>query len=154
MITGKQRLYVFFEFLIFAFMLGVIEDIIAVLWSTGEPFSWKILVIVAIVTIPFAAAGEFIVDRTKLISCKKNKNGANRLEIFAKFFIFGFAMGLTEDLLAVSLSTGHPITWHIVGICALVALPFAIFGEFVVDKIRPTIKHRHKLAVKNIKKNK
>lgn len=138
----------FFEFLIFGFVLGVIEDIIAVLWATGEPFSWKILVIVAIVTIPFAAVAEFIVNRTKFLPNKKKKDGSDRAEIFIKFFIFGFIMGLTEDLLAVLLSTGHPITWHVIWICALVALPFAIFGELVVDRIRPSIRH----AKKKVKK--
>jgi len=148
MINNKQRLYVFLEFLVCGFILGTIEDIIAVLWATGEPFSWKILAIVAIVTIPFAAVGEFIVNRTKLVPNKKKKNGSDHVEIFVKFFIFGFIMGLAEDLLAVLLATGHPITWHVIGICALVALPFAIFGEFVVYKVRPSVRRAKKKAKK------
>ena len=51
-------------------------------------------------------------------------------------------MGLTEDLLAVVLATGHPITWHVIGICALVALPFAFLGEIVLDVIRPAVRRR------------
>ena len=142
MIKGRARLKVFLEFLIFAFVLGVVEDIIAVLWATGEPFSWRILIIVAIVTIPFAAAGEFIIDRTKLLPNRVKKNRRDYFEIFFKFFIFGFIMGLTEDLLAVVLATGHPITWHVIGICALVALPFAFLGEIVLDVIRPAVRRR------------
>jgi len=142
MINGRQRLKVFLEFLVFAFVLGVIEDIIAVLWATGEPFSWRILVIVAIVTIPFAAAGEFIIDRTKLLPDRVKKRRYDYFEIFFKFFIFGFIMGVTEDLLAVVLATGHPITWHVIGICALVALPFAFLGEIVLDVVRPAVRSR------------
>ena len=51
-------------------------------------------------------------------------------------------MGLTEDLLAVLLATGHPITWHVIGICALVALPFAFLGEIVLDVVRPAVRRR------------
>ena len=154
MINGRQRLYVFLEFLVFGFILGTIEDIIAVLWSTGEPFSWKILVIVALVTIPFAAVAEFIVNKTKILP-RRNKTGADHVAIFMKFFIFGFAMGLAEDLLAVLLATGHAITWYVIGICALVALPFAVFGQLVVNKIRPTVRHRRKkLALEKTNKTK
>ncbi len=47
--------------------MGVIEDLIAVTFSTGEPITWKIIGIVIIVAIPFAAIGELIVDRTEWV---------------------------------------------------------------------------------------
>ncbi|MBI2005393.1 MAG: hypothetical protein HYS80_01375 [Candidatus Aenigmarchaeota archaeon] len=53
--------------------MGVVEDLIAVTFSTGEPLTWKILVIVTLVSIPFAAVGELIVDRMDLIPRKKRK---------------------------------------------------------------------------------
>jgi len=66
-----RRLEVFLEFLIFGVIMGVIEDMIVVKLSTGEPITWKILGIITLVAIPFAAIGELIVDRIELIPRKK-----------------------------------------------------------------------------------
>lgn len=57
-----------------------------------------------------------------------------RVEIFLEFLIFGVVMGVIEDLIAVWLVTGDPITWKVVGIVVLVAIPFAVIGEVIVDK--------------------
>jgi len=59
---------------------------------------------------------------------------SKRLEIFLEFLIFGIIMGITEDLIALTLAVGEPITWKIVGIVTLVAIPFAVIGELIVDK--------------------
>ena len=59
-----------------------------------------------------------------------------RIEVFAEFLVFGMAMGLAEDLIALKLATGEPITWRIVGIVTLVAIPFAIAGELIVDRMK------------------
>lgn len=56
------------------------------------------------------------------------------LERFFEFFVIGLLMGVAEDLIAIALSTGAAISWRIVGIAALVALPFAAFSELVVDR--------------------
>lgn len=58
-----------------------------------------------------------------------------RVEIFLEFLIFGIIMGIVEDVIAITFSTGEPITWKIVGIVTLVAIPFAIIGELIVDRI-------------------
>ena len=50
-----------------------------------------------------------------------------------EFLVIGLIMGVTEDLLAVWLSTGEPITWSVLGIVIAVALPFAFVSEYVVD---------------------
>ena len=63
--------------------------------------------------------------------CEKKK----KLAIFLEFLIFGVIMGITEDLIAITLSTGEPITWRIILIITLVAIPFAILGELIVDRI-------------------
>lgn len=68
---NRRRLEVFLEFLIFGVIMGIIEDLIAVTLSTGEPLTWKILGIITLVAIPFAAIGELIVDRMELIPRKK-----------------------------------------------------------------------------------
>ncbi|HMB17393.1 MAG TPA: hypothetical protein VKO61_00570 [Candidatus Paceibacterota bacterium] len=50
-----------------------------------------------------------------------------------EFFVVGLIFGIVEDLLAITLSTGAKITGKTILIAFLVALPFAIFSELVVD---------------------
>lgn len=50
-----------------------------------------------------------------------------------EFLVIGIFMGVSEDLLAVWLSTGEPITWSVLWIVIAVAIPFAFISEFVVD---------------------
>lgn len=56
------------------------------------------------------------------------------LERFLEFLIIGVALGVTEDLLAVKLSTGAMIDLETVGIVVMVAVPFAAFSELIVDR--------------------
>jgi hypothetical protein len=63
-----KQLEIFLEFLVFGVIMGVIEDVIALKLATGEPITLKVLGIVILVAIPFAAIGELIVDRTDLFS--------------------------------------------------------------------------------------
>jgi hypothetical protein len=58
-----------------------------------------------------------------------------RLGIFLEFLIFGIVMGVVEDLIAVTLVTGATITWRAIFIITLVAIPFAVIGELIVDRI-------------------
>lgn len=51
-----------------------------------------------------------------------------------EFFLVGLVMGIAEDLIAVKLATGANLDLRVIGIIALVALPFAIFSELVVDR--------------------
>jgi hypothetical protein len=60
---------------------------------------------------------------------------AKRIEVTIEFLLFGIAIGIVEDILAVSITTGEPITWTIVGIIVLIAIPFAILGEVIVDNV-------------------
>ena len=66
----------------------------------------------------------------------------NRLEIFIEFLIFGIVMGVVEDLIAITLVTGATITWRSILIITLVAVPFAVIGELIVDRIEFTRKKR------------
>jgi len=68
-----KRLEIFLEFLIFGVIMGIVEDLIVVTFATGEPITWKIIGIITLVAIPFAAIGELIVDRIELIPRKKRK---------------------------------------------------------------------------------
>ena len=58
-----------------------------------------------------------------------------RLEVFFEFLIFGVVMGIVEDLIAVTLIIGHPVSWRGILIIVLVAIPFAAVGELIVDRI-------------------
>ncbi len=56
------------------------------------------------------------------------------VERFLEFFIIGLLMGIAEDAIAVVATTGAHVSWKMIGIIALVALPFAAFSELIVDK--------------------
>ena len=49
--------------------------------------------------------------------------------------MFGIVLGVVEDILAVKIISGEPITFRVVGIIVLIAIPFAIIGEIFVDRI-------------------
>ena len=55
---------------------------------------------------------------------------------FLEFFVIGVCFGLGEDLLAIHFATDASINMKTVWITFLVALPFAIFTELVVDHPR------------------
>lgn len=57
----------------------------------------------------------------------------NKTLRFIEFFLVGVVMGIIEDVLAVWLSTGEQITFRVIWIVFLVALPFAIISEYIVD---------------------
>ena len=50
-----------------------------------------------------------------------------------EFFFVGFVMGIAEDLIAIHFATDAVITMDVIIVAALVALPFAIFSELIVD---------------------
>jgi len=52
---------------------------------------------------------------------------------FLEFFVIGVVFGLGEDLLAIHFATDATINMKTVWITFLVALPFAIFTELIVD---------------------
>ena len=60
-----------------------------------------------------------------------------RLGRILEFFIIGVAMGIVEDIIAVTISTGAPITWKVILVVTLVAIPFAIISELVVYHFKP-----------------
>ena len=64
-----------------------------------------------------------------------NKTKWKRLEVFSEFLIFGIVVGVIEDLIAVEVVADVKITWHVIGIIVLIAIPFALLGEVLVDRI-------------------
>ena len=73
----KKRLEVFLEFLIFGIALGIVEDIIAIWFATDAHINYRVFVIVLLVTIPFAALGELVVDRVRWFKWVREKLGIN-----------------------------------------------------------------------------
>lgn len=57
-----------------------------------------------------------------------------RLEVFLEFLIFGVVMGVIEDIIAIKFATDELITFETIVIITLVAIPFAIIGELIVDR--------------------
>lgn len=55
------------------------------------------------------------------------------LNRFIEFFIVGVCMGLVEDITAIWFATEAQITVKVVLIALLVAIPFAIVSELIVD---------------------
>lgn len=64
---NRKRIEIFLEFLVFGVAMGIVEDLIALKWATGEPITWRVIWIVMVVAIPFAAVGELVVDRMKIV---------------------------------------------------------------------------------------
>jgi hypothetical protein len=58
-----------------------------------------------------------------------------KLEVIFEFLIFGILLGITEDLIAIKLATGEPITPKVISVVILIAIPFAIIGEIIFDRI-------------------
>ncbi len=50
-----------------------------------------------------------------------------------EFFFIGLVMGVAEDMIAIYLATDTKITYHTFIVAFLVALPFAIISELIVD---------------------
>lgn len=59
--THKQKIRIV-EFLIIGVVMGTLEDLIAVLLATDAHFSWKVLIVVFLVALPFAIISELVVD--------------------------------------------------------------------------------------------
>jgi len=83
-----------------------------------------------------------------------SKQYSRRLEIFLEFLIFGVAIGVIEDLIAIYFVTGEPFTWRVVMIAVAVAIPFAFIGEVIIDRVHlipvhPKHHQEHKSWVKH-----
>lgn len=71
---------------------------------------------------------------------------------FLEFLLVGFIMGIAEDLIAIHFATDATITMEVVVVAALVALPFAIFSELIVDWKHIEFVHRGVGNVKSVVK--
>ena len=68
-----------------------------------------------------------------------------RLKRLLEFFIIGIVFGVTEDLLAILIATDAELSFDILFVVILVAIPFAVFAELVVD--HPRFLHFERLSM-------
>lgn len=59
-----------------------------------------------------------------------------RLKRLLEFLVIGIVFGVTEDVLAVVLTTDAEITPEMIGLIVVIAVPFAVLSELVVDHPR------------------
>ena len=69
-----------------------------------------------------------------------------RLKRLLEFFIIGIVFGVTEDMLAVLIATDATLTTDIVIVVVLIAIPFAILSELIVD--HPNFLHFDRLSMR------
>lgn len=63
--TKRQRLIRFLEFLVIGVAMGLVEDLLAIVLATDAKLEPQVILIVLLVSIPFAALSELIVDHPR-----------------------------------------------------------------------------------------
>lgn len=56
-----------------------------------------------------------------------------RIGRLLEFLIIGITMGLVEDVLAVVMTTDAEVTSEMILLIVLIAVPFAVISELIVD---------------------
>ena len=127
-----NHLHLFLEFLVAGVLFGLTENIVLI-WVSAMPLSLNVVLLSLIVTVPFAALGELIVDKGALLPHQGNK-WVKRCEVVLEFLVFGIAMGIVEDLLVLVFLTGETVSLEMIGVAAAITFPFAFVGEVLVDE--------------------
>jgi len=65
MATKKDKWLQLIEFLVIGIVMGVLEDVIAIMLATDVSFSWRIVFVAFFVALPFAFFSELIVDHPR-----------------------------------------------------------------------------------------
>jgi hypothetical protein len=60
--TPRARQMRFLEFFIVGLLMGISEDLMAIYFSTGASISVQVIIIAALVSLPFALFSELVVD--------------------------------------------------------------------------------------------
>ncbi len=66
---------------------------------------------------------------------KNNNDKWRKVEVIFELLVFGIVIGIAEDIIAIKLATSEPITWRVIGIVVIIAIPFAVLGEIIFDRI-------------------
>ena len=82
----KHHIYRFLEFFIVGFLMGIAEDLIAIRYATDATITPKVILVAALVALPFAAFSELIVDwkhigfvHKRVDSARKTLKGSAKL---------------------------------------------------------------------------
>ena len=71
----RRHIYRFLEFFIVGFVMGVVEDLIAIHFATDAAITMDVIYVAALVALPFAAFSELIVDWKHMKFVHKGVNG-------------------------------------------------------------------------------
>jgi len=71
----RRHIYRFLEFFVVGFVMGVIEDLIAIHFATDAAITMDVIYVAALVALPFAAFSELIVDWKHMKFVHKGVNG-------------------------------------------------------------------------------
>ena len=130
----RKNIETFLQFLVFGIALGMTEDLLALLLVGGHSLiTLKAVYTVLLVAIPFALITEIIADR---IDFSKLFGITKRTEIFLEFLVSGIVLGITEDIIAVKIVAGKPITLKIVLLILVLSITFSAISELIVDKVK------------------
>lgn len=77
----KHHLYLILEFFVVGILLGIVEDLIAIKFSTDAVLTWKTVGIAALVAFPFAFFSEIIVDQARIKQILKKEEEKLKEEI-------------------------------------------------------------------------
>lgn len=80
-VSKEKRYEVIFEFLVFGVIIGVIEDLLAVYFTTGEMITWTTVGIVILIAVPFAVIGELFADNVDFIKIYKRFKGSDESSV-------------------------------------------------------------------------
>jgi len=64
-LTKRQRLIRFLEFLVIGVFMGLVEDLLAIVLATDAELEPQVILVVLLVSIPFAALSELVVDHPR-----------------------------------------------------------------------------------------
>ncbi len=78
-IPREKKLEVMFEFLVFGVVVGIIEDLLAVFFTTGQTITWTTFGIVVLIAVPFAVIGELFADNVDFIKIYKKIFNRNKI---------------------------------------------------------------------------
>jgi len=66
-----KRVIVFLEFLILGTLMGVVEDVLAIMFATECSVTFDSIGVVVLIAIPFAFIGELVINRVDFLALFK-----------------------------------------------------------------------------------
>lgn len=148
----SKGIELFLEFLVFGIALGMTEDLIVLLLVGGhELITLKSIYTVLLIAVPFALVTELVADK---VNFSKLLGISVKTEIFLEFLVSGIILGITEDLIAITLIAGKPISLKIILLILILSVTFAGISELIVDRVNMMHHRKKRKAIKRGKETK